>query len=345
MVLPGTVDDQTGGCMKALRNVVTVGFLSLALLFCCIQDAAAARSIKVGHAYAAQHPMHKALEAFGAQVAKETKGALTFEIIPSGVLGGEIELIQQTVGGMLEASFIGGMNMFQGFAPRTAIEDLPFIFTDRKVAHKAIDGSFGRHIAEKEIEPLGLKVATFIEHGFRQVTNNKRSIVKPSDMQGMKLRVPPLAMRVEAFKLLGANPVPMALPELFTALQQGTVDGQENPLATIESYKFNEVQKFLSLTNHTYTSGPLIFNRKVWNAFDAATQKAVLDAARMAKEMSRNLYEQYEKEALERIRKSGVTVTADVDYKAFADGVKPVWENFAKKHGTQLFDLIAQDTK
>ena len=161
----------------------------------------------------------------------------------------------------------------------------------------------------------------------------------------MKLRVPPLALRVEAFKLLGANPVPMALPELFTALQQGTVDGQENPMATIESYKFNEVQKFLSLTNHTYVYAPLVFNGSTWKSFDAATQKIILDAAKKAQTMSRDLYVKYETEALKRVKDSGVTVTTHVDYKAFADKVKPVWESFRQKQGNELFDLISQAEK
>ncbi|GHU28752.1 C4-dicarboxylate ABC transporter substrate-binding protein [Betaproteobacteria bacterium] len=331
--------------MKTLKRNVVAVCICLGLVMGLSQDALAARKIQIGHAYAAQHPMHLSMEAFAAQVKQETKGEIEFEIVPSGVLGGEIELIQQTVGGMLDASLIGAITMFQGFAPKAAIEDLPFIFTDRLVVHKAVDGAFGVYMAEKVIEPLGLKVATFLEHGFRQITNNKRAITKPEDLAGMKLRVPPLALRVEAFKLLGANPVPMALPELFTALQQGTVDGQENPMATIESYKFNEVQKFLSLTNHTYVSAPLVFNKDSWKSFDAATQKIILDAAKKAQTMSRDLYVNYETEALKRVRDSGVTVTTDVDYKAFADKVKPVWESFRQKQGNELFDLISQAEK
>lgn len=335
-----------GVVMKSLKKSVVVAVcVCLGSVMGFSQEALAARKIQIGHAYAAQHPMHQSMVAFADQVRTATKGELEFEIIPSGVLGGEIELIQQTVGGMLDASLIGAITMFQGFAPQAAIEDLPFIFTDRAVVHKAIDGAFGAYMAEKVIEPLGLKVATFLEHGFRQITNNKRAIARPEDLVGMKLRVPPLALRVEAFKLLGANPVPMALPELFTALQQGTVDGQENPLATIESYKFYEVQKFLSLTNHTYVSAPLIFNRDIWKSFDAATQKIILDAARKAQLMSRDLYVSYEAEALKRIKSSGVTVTTNVDYMAFADKVKPVWETFRKKNGNELFNLIAQAEK
>jgi len=116
-------------------------------------------------------------------------------------------------------------------------------------------------------------------------------------------------------------------------------------MATIESYKFNEVQKFLSLTNHTYVSAPLVFNRESWKSFDAATQKIILDAARKAQLMSRELYTSYETEALKRIKDSGVTVTTEVDYQAFSDKVKPVWEMFRQKHGGELFDLITQAEK
>ena len=325
--------------MKVLRkSFVAVSMVLFGFMACCATGADA-REIKMGHAYAANNPMHKALEIFAAEVAKETGGELTFEVLHSGVLGGEIELIQQTIGGMLEASFIGGVTMFQGFAPATAIEDLPFLFTDRETAHKAYDGEFGKILSEKHIDPLGVKVVGIIEHGFRQVTNSKRSVVKPEDMSGLKLRVPPLELRVQAFKLLGANPVPMALPELFTALQQGTVDGQENPLATIESYKFNEVQKHLSLTNHTYTAGPLIFNRAAWDKFDPETQKIILKAAESAKKASRELYAQYEGEALERLKKSGVQVVEHVDTKAFQDKVQPVLDSYAKKFGSELIGL------
>lgn len=312
----------------------------VAVLGMCGRGVAA--TVQLGHAYSSHHPMHITLAEFAAEVKEKTGGKYNIEIVHSGVLGGETELIQQTLGGMLDVSFLGGINSFQGFAPKTAVEDLPFIFTDRAAAHRAFDGAFGKRIIDEEIEPLGLKAIMYVEHGFRQVTNNVRPIKTPADLAGIKLRVPPLAARVEAFKLFGANPVPMALPELFTALQQGTVDGQENPLSTIESYKFNEVQKYLSLTNHTYATGLLVFNRDTWNAIDPATRQIILDAGKNATALSRQLYTKYENESLERIKASGTQVTADVDYAAFSAAVEPMWDAFAKKYGAELIDLIKQ---
>jgi len=321
--------------MKLLRTLLVC---TLALL--CLPALAGAREIKVGHGYMNTHPMHLALVHFSEEVKAKTDGEVVFTIVHSGVLGGEAEMIQQLLGGMLEASYISGINAFQGYVPQASVEDLPFLFKDAQAAYDAFDGPFGAHIAEQYIEPLGVKVVDYIEHGFRQITNNKRPIVTPEDLKGLKLRVPPLEVRIEAFKLFGANPVPISLPELFSALQQNTVDGQENPIATIDSFKFYEVQKYLSLMNHTHTTGLLLLHRAVWEKFTPEQQRIILGAGASAKKLSRELAQKYETEAVERIKATSGMQVNEVDYEAFASMVKPLWDNFVKKNGSDLLDLL-----
>ncbi len=323
--------------MRFTRHLLS-GVCALALL--ALPLTGQAREIKIGHGYPNTHPMHKALVHFSDEVKAKTNGDLVFTIVPSGVLGGEAEMIQQLLGGMLEASYISGINAFQGYVPQASVEDLPFLFKDAQAAYAAFDGPFGERIARHYIEPLGVKVVGYIEHGFRQITNNKRPIVKPEDLKGLKLRVPPLEVRIEAFKLFGANPVPISLPELFSALQQNTVDGQENPIATIDSFKFYEVQKYLSLVNHTHTTGLLLLHQAVWNKFTPEQQQIILEAAENAKKLSRELAEQYEAEAVERIKATTDMQVNEADYESFAAMARPIWDNFVKKNGSDLLDLL-----
>lgn len=315
----------------------------LIMALCCpvlASSQAEAREIKVGHGYPNTHPMHLALVQFSDEVKEKTKGDLVFTIVPSGVLGGEGEMIQQLLGGMLEATYISGINAFQSYVPQASVEDLPFLFKDAQAAYDAFDGPFGKRIAEHYLEPLGFKVVTYIEHGFRQITNNKRPIVRPDDLKGLKLRVPPLELRIEEFKLLGANPVPVALPELFSALQQNTVDGQENPIATIDSFKFYEVQKYLSLVNHTHTTGLLLIHKAVWGKFTPEQQAIILAAGESAKKASREMAVKYEVEAVARIKASSNMQVNEADYASFAEQVKPMWDTFVKKNGSDLLDLL-----
>ena len=323
--------------MKLLR-VLNVCILAALL---CLPALAGAREIKVGHGYMNTHPMHLALLSFSEEVKEKTNGDLVFTIVHSGVLGGEIEMTQQLLGGMLESAFIGGIIMLESFVPQAGVEDLPFLFKDSETAYKAFDGEFGKQLAEKYLEPgLKSKAVTYIEHGFRHVTNNKRPVTTPDDLKGLKLRVPPLELRLATFKLFGANPIPIAMPELFTALQQGTVDGQENPISMIDSFKFQEVQKYLSLTRHSHTSGVLLIHDMIWKKFTPEQQQIILEAGENAKILSRELCAKSEEETLAKLKATSSMEINQPDYAPFAEKVQSIWQDFTKKNGSDLLDLI-----
>ncbi len=321
-----------------LFRLLGAGLLAASL---CVPAFAGAREIKVGHGYTNTHPMHLSLLKFAEEVKEKTHGELAFTIVHSGVLGGEVEMTQQLLGGMLESCYIGGIIMLESFVPQAGVEDLPFLFKDSEAVYRAFDGPFGKALAEKYLEPgLKAKAVTYIEHGFRQVTNNKRPIVKPEDLKGLKLRVPPLELRIATFKLFGANPIPIALPELFTALQQNTVDGQENPISMIDSFKFQEVQKYLSLTNHTHTTGVLLIHENIWKQFTPEQQAIILEAGETAKLLSRELTAKSEAETLAKLKQNSSMEINAADYEAFAEKVQPIWQAFTQKNGSDLLDLI-----
>lgn len=304
----------------------------------------AVREISIGHVYAETNTMNIALEKFAEVVKQETNGEINVNVLHSGVLGGEMEHIAQVIGGLLDGAMIGGTNMLQNYNKRAAVEDLPFLYRNEEHERKATDGLYGQKVKEEIIEPLGVKHICYIEHGFRHFTNNVHPIYVPEDMKGLKIRVPQLPLRIEWFKFLGANPVPIALPELFTALQQGAVDGQENPLSTIESSKFYEVQKYLSLSNHSCSIAFVILNNKVWASLTEKQQAAFLKAGQEATKLSRELYDEEAGRIITKFKDYGMKINS-INREAFVEAVQPVWEKFVKEQGRDLLDLIIETGK
>jgi tripartite ATP-independent transporter DctP family solute receptor len=238
-----------------------------------------AATYKIANVLTPTHPYNVSLQKFAEDIKAESSGRIQFEILHSGVLGGDVEQLTQVIAGSLDSVVMGGVSVFQNFNKKSGVEELPFLFKDLETARQAYDGEFGQKINEEIIVPLGLVPLGYMENGLRHFTNSKRPIVKPADMKGIKFRSGVSPIRIEMFRLLDAQAVSMAFPELFTGLQQGTVDGQENPLAIIYSSKFYEVQKYLSMSGHIYNSGPIIFNKKIWEAMPGEDQELIRNIA------------------------------------------------------------------
>lgn len=320
-----------------LKHVLTAVAVTMALF----STASQARDIKIPNTLPLENPMNVGLKAFADEVAQKTNGALTFTIIPNGVLGNDQALIQQCLGGMLEAIAIGGLNAFQQQVPELGIDNLPFMFATPEESWKAYDGEFGEFLNAK-VEKLGLKKGTFLVQGFRQITNNKHEVKTPEDLKGIKMRVPPVEIRMKAFKALGANPTPMPLPELFTALQQGAVDAQENPLVTILNMKFNEVQKYITLSNHIYDTAILYFNQKFWDTLPEDQQKIILEAGVTGKIAAREASKDLDAKCIETLKASGNVVTelTAEQHQLFVDAVKPVWDEYSATYGKEALELL-----
>ena len=227
--------------------------------------------------------------------------------------------------------------MLGNFLPQVAVFDLPFIFRDVQHAYKALD-TVGMEIAQKL---QGMKLLAYYENGVRHMTNSKRPIRKPEDMKGLKIRVMEQPIYIEMIKALGGNPTPMAFGELFTALQQGVVDGQENPAAHIYTARFFEVQKYISLTAHTYSAEPMLVSLAAWNKLPKDLQEKVQTAANESRDWQRDLCRQLEEGYWTKIQESGKSeINRDVDKKAFADATRGVWAMFEKKVGKENIEKI-----
>ncbi len=298
--------------------------------------------MKVSHNQQPTHPVNIALESFKKEVEQRTNGSITVKIFPSAILGDDNTNMDQVRLGVIESAITMGAlgNLVMGSNdPLSMFEELPFLFPDAASARKAWDGPIGeRYIALGAKH--GLKVLCFWENGFRNMTNNVRPIVEPEDMKGIKFRIAPSEIRQVLFKTLNATAIPMAFAELFTGLQQGTVQGQENPLSIIQTSKFYEVQKYLSLSRHIYNTATFYVNPSWFNGLTKDEQRIIQEASEHARDYMRKLNDDYEANALSFLESKGMKINK-VDSEAFAKASEPVWKYFiAKFPGSQeLIDL------
>ncbi|MEA4880028.1 MAG: DctP family TRAP transporter solute-binding subunit [Synergistaceae bacterium] len=312
----------------------------LALLLVMLGTAAfaAEMTLKLGHIADPQNPYAQGGEKFAELVKEKTGGAIEVQVFPSSQLGNQRDLIEGLTFGTVDMTFTSTA-VLGNFLPEAAVFDLPFIFRDIPHAYKALD-TVGMEIV-KPIEKRGIKVLAMFENGVRHMTNNRNPIRKPEDMKGLKIRVMEQPIYIEMIKILGASPTPMAFGELFTALQQGVVDGQENPAAHIYTSRFFEVQKYISLTAHTYSAEPLLIAMSVWTKLPEKHQKAIQEAADEAKDWQRDLCRKLENGYWEKIKESGKSeINDDVDKAAFMEATKPVWGMFEEKLGKQNIEAI-----
>src|SRR5471030_334937 len=221
-----------------------------------------------------------AAEKFNELLKAKTNGALDAKIFPDSTLGAFQAAISGVRGGTIDIAVSGSAN-FSGSVPLVGIFDIPFLSKDTEHAYRVLDGKVGQSMLDK-LDAIGLKGLAFLDNGWRELTNNVRPVKVPADVKGLKVRTTGSPVHIEAFKELGANPVPMPLAELYTALEMKTVDAQEHPLGVLWSAKLYEVQKYLSLTNHAYSALILVMNKAKFDALTPAQQKAVIEAAHEA---------------------------------------------------------------
>ncbi len=229
------------------------------------------------------------------------------------------------------------------FVPEVGIVDIPFLFRDYAHARAVLDGPIGQDILAK-FPSKGLIALAWTENGFRHMTNSKRAITKPDDVKGLKVRTMQNPVHIQAFQSIGVQPTPMAFSELFTALQQGVVDGQENPIPVILSSKFSQVQKHLSLTGHVYSPAMLLMSPALWNKLNDADKAAFREAAKAGAAAQRKKVNDDENAGIAQLRAEGVEVVTNVDGQAFRNAMTPVWAEFAKKFGADNIRRI-QDFK
>lgn len=298
-------------------------------------QAKAATVIKLGHALEDKHPQNLGALRFAELVSQKTSGKVEVQVFPSGGLGDDRALQEAVGNGTIQMAVVGNTT---GIAPKTEVFRLPFIFQGPEHAYRVLDGPVGEEVYSGLIAN-GIRVLTVYDNGFRQVTNSKRPITKLADFKGLKLRVPESKIYISTFNAIGANPTPMAFGEVYSGLQQGVIDGQENPLATIYTSKMQEVQKHLAITNHMYTSAPVIISESFWKSLPADIQKAIRDAATESRSFNREKFRSLEDEYLTELKKAGMTVTS-VDQKELQNAVEPVYGEFEARIGKDLIKKV-----
>ena len=227
---------------------------------------------------------------------------------------------------------VSGSGNFSGMVPLLGIFDIPFMFKDTDHAYRVLDGKIGQDVLDK-LGEFGMKGLAYWDNGWRQLSNNRNPVHKPEDVKGMKIRTTGSPAHIEAFKLLGANPVPMPLAELYTALEMKTVDAQEHPLGVLWSAKLYEVQKHLSLTYHAYSALIVVMNKAKFDALPPAHQKALVEAAREAGQYQRQLNNENIAKITADVKKAGMQVVEKVDGAPFLEATKPGRDTFTAKFG------------
>lgn len=272
---------------------------------------------------------------------QKTGGKLTMSVHPSGVLGNDSSILEGVRLGSIDIALTGNP-FFTQFAPRLNVMDLPYLFRDANHAHRVVDGPVGAELL-KDLERSGMKGLAYWEIGFRHLTTSKLPIRTPAELKGLKIRTTPNKAHLQAFKLWGASPVPMAFSELYLALQTGTVDAQENPINNIYANRMYEVQKYLSLTGHAYTASIVAMNLGKFNALPPEQQKAVLEAAREAGLFQRELNAKQEGENLAKMKAAGLQVIDRVDTEPFRKiAYEPVTKAYTDQFGHDIVDRILQ---
>ncbi len=310
--------------------------LSLAVGF--MASAAAQTTMRISISIPQNSHQGIAIDTFAKEVEKRTAGRYKVQTFYSGSLGGERESIEAVQLGTQALAF-SSSGPVPNFVPETKILDIPFLFRDKAHARAVLDGPIGQELLAK-FDAKGFKALAWGENGMRHMTNSKRSINGPEDVKGLKMRTMENPVHVAAYKGLGIVTTPMAFPEVFTALQQGTVDGQENPLSVIMASKFDQVQKYLTLTGHVYSPGIFLMNKEAFDKLSAADKQAFVDAAKEGVKANRARVDEDEAKGVTELRSKGMTVVENVDKSKFVAMLAPVNAEFEKQFGKANIERI-----
>jgi tripartite ATP-independent transporter DctP family solute receptor len=293
------------------------------------------RNLKFALSLAKDHPMGIGAQKFADLVSQKSGGKIKITVFPGAVLGGDPQNLAAVRGGTLDFTTMA-TGLLAGLNKEFMIFDFPFQFKDSREAYAISDGPVGTRLLGK-LADQGVVGLGIWDLGFRHITNSRRPITKPEDVQGLKVRVIASPIYIETFKALGANPVPMTFGEVYVALESRTIDGQDNPVGVIESAKFAEVQKYLSITRHFYTGMPVLMSKKTWDSMSPAEQTVIREAADEAKAEERKLVQAQEAESIERLRKAmQVNELEAPEVDRMREKVQPVVEKFVGEVGEPL---------
>ncbi len=324
--------------MRVSRLVHPVALLAaLAMMLPCV-PAAAQETLKMNISISQNSHYGVAVDTFAREVEKRTNGRYKVQNFYSGALGAERESIEALQLGTLDLTMTS-TGPVPNFVPEIAILDIPFLFKDYAHARRTLDGPIGQELLGK-FPAKGIVALAWGENGFRHMTNNKHPVNSPDDLKGLKMRTMENPVHMQAYKAFGIIPTPMAFTEVFTALQQGTVDGQENPLSVISAAKFDQVQKYITLTGHVYSPALILMSKARFDKLSAADKQAFTDAAHEAVKANRARIDEDERRVVAELKAHGMKVVEVVDKSKFQSTLGPTFVEFGKKFGQANIDRI-----
>lgn len=310
-------------------------------------------AVKFGHVAPPFHGQSKGVDAFAAYVKEKTDGRIDIATFPAGQLGGERSMAEQVQSGTLQMATITTAVM-QNFVPQSAIMDLPFLFPNRATAYATLDDEELQEKFFSYFPKKGFIAIGWTENEIRDFSNSIRPVRTPEDIKGLKVRVMNSPVYLDTFKQLGASPVGIPFPEIYNALQTGVIDAQENPILTTVLAKFSEVNKYITLTQHTVTECVIIVSIDYWETLSAGDQQIFRDAAKIAIKTNRavnaELHQKLPKSGIsieQYAKQNGVEIISltPQEREQFRKAMLPVWEKYRKKIGNELFNLVQEKIK
>ncbi len=325
--------------MKRLLIKSTIAAMALAAMGMAGAQDIKERVLKLSLQNPKGHPLATGAEKFAELVAAKSGGKMKINVFAGGVLGGDAANVSALQGGTIEIVVLNS-GILASQAKEFAVYDFPFLFANGQEADAVVDGPFGKAMHAK-LNDKGIVGLAYWELGFRNITNSKRPLTKVEDIAGLKLRVIPNAINVDWVKALDANPTPLAFPEVYAALEQKAIDGQENPVSVILANKFAEVQKYLAITNHQYNPQSMIFSRKIWDTLSADEKKVLQDSAVEAGKYQRQVSREASASTIDALKKAGMQVSefSPAEVAKLRDRMKPV----IAKHAAIVGEATVKD--
>ncbi|MBZ9664325.1 TRAP transporter substrate-binding protein [Pseudomonas sp. LMG 31766] len=325
--------------MTFIPKVLAALLCSSALLLSAATQAAEEinrHNFKVAFVQAKDHPHGLGAQKFAEIIKEKSGGKMKVMVFASGTLGGDAQVISSVQGGTVDMTLVTP-GLLSGIEKGFALYGLPFLFQDTEEVDAVLDGPAGQNLLTT-LEPHGLIGLGYWDHGFRHVTNSKHPVEKVEDLKGLKLRLQQIPTAIESFRTLGANVVPLSFTELYTAMETRTVDGQENPLAAIETSKFYEVQKYLSLTGHFYDPLVAIFSKRTWDKLNETERELVRSASLEAQAYERKVSREMDVSSRQALAKHGMQINevAPEEIQRMREQVRPTVDKLVAEYGPEL---------
>lgn len=340
--------ESTAGFAKRVQSMRQLFMSALVAGAACLSPGGAAKAadypemtLKFGHPYNEAHPLAIGAQRFADTVKERSGGNITVEVFPNSTIGSSRELVEAMRINVVDIALVPTTNV-ASFYPKLDVFYLPFVFRDRHHAYAVSDGEVGQALFEDMRSQIGIRTLAMYESGFRTITTRDKKIEKPEDMEGIKFRVINNPLNVATFAALGANPTPMPISEVFTGLQQGTVDGQDNPVGNVRAFGFDKVQGYITLSNHQWAGIMFLINDGKFSGFDEATQELLASVAKETQDWEREEINRVEGQLLSEMEADGMVVTrlTPEQTAAFQGKMAAVWEKYSGQLGQDLIDAV-----